>query len=74
MTSVIRVRNIMTFNEKVKYARKQLGMTQAELASALGVSFATVNRWENGQVNPSTLAQKAFKDFCESSFIDFPQE
>ena len=63
----------MTFGEKIKFARKQLSMTQAELASALGVSFATVNRWENGQVNPSTLAQKAIKDFCESSFIVFPQ-
>ena len=35
----------MTFGEKIKFARKQLSMTQAELASALGVSFATVNRW-----------------------------
>ena len=49
----------MTFGEMVKYARKQLSMTQTELAKALGVSFATVNRWENGQVNPSSLAQKA---------------
>nr|WP_269765710.1 helix-turn-helix transcriptional regulator [Eggerthella lenta] len=49
-------------------------MTQTELAKALGVSFATVNRWENGQVNPSSLAQKAFEDFCESSFISFPRE
>ena len=39
----------MTFGEMVKYARKQLSMTQTELAKALGVSFATVNRWENGQ-------------------------
>ena len=74
MTSVIRVRNIMTFNEKVKYARKQLGMTQAELASALGVSFATVNRWENGQVNPSTLAPTAFLALGESSLIEFTTE
>ena len=68
------VRAIMTFGEMVKYARKQLSMTQTELAKALGVSFATVNRWENGQVNPSSLAQKAFEDFCESSFISFPRE
>lgn len=65
------VRAIMTFGEMVKYARKQLSMTQTELAKALGVSFATVNRWENGQVNPSSLAQKAFEDFCESSFLAF---
>jgi len=63
----------MTFGEKVRYARKKLGMNQVEFASALGVSFVTVNRWENGQVNPSSLAQKAFKEFCESSFIDFPR-
>ena len=68
------VRAIMTFGEMVKYARKQLSMTQTELAKALGVCFATVNRWENGQVNPSSLAQKAFEDFCESSFISFPRE
>lgn len=63
----------MTFGEKVKMVRKRLGLTQAELASALGVSFATVNRWENGQANPSALAQIAFKDFCDSSFIDLPR-
>ena len=68
------VRAIMTFGEMVKYARKQLSMTQTERAKALGGSFATVNRWENGQVNPSSLAQKAFEDFCESSFISFPRE
>lgn len=61
----------MLFSEKVKLARKKLNMTQAELASALGVSFATINRWENNQVTPSSLAQKAFEDFCESNFIDF---
>ena len=68
------VRAIMTFGEMVKYARKQLSMTQTELAKALGVSFATVNRWENGQVNPSSLAQKAFEVSCESSFISFPRD
>ena len=68
------VRAIMTFGEMVKYARKQLSMTQTELAKALGVSFATVNRWENGQVNPSSLAKTAFEDFCERSFISFPRE
>ncbi len=61
----------MLFSEKVKLARKIINMTQAELASALGVSFATINRWENNQVTPSPLAQKAFEDFCESNFIDF---
>lgn len=64
----------MNFAEKVRAVRNQLGMTQTELAEALGVSFATINRWENSRVNPSALAQGAFKDFCESSFIELFQK
>lgn len=73
ITFAIWLRCIMTFGERVKTVRKKLGLTQKELAVALGVSFATVNRWENGQVNPSALAQRAFKEFCDSSFIDLPR-
>lgn len=74
ITYVISRRTRMTFNQKVKYVRKKLGYTQAEFAKALGVSFATVNRWENGQVFPSALALRSFRDFCEDSFIDFSNE
>ena len=45
------------FSEQVKAVRKALNLSQEELAHALGVSFATVNRWENGKTNPSKLAQ-----------------
>jgi len=38
--------------EEIKTTRKQLGLTQRELASALGVAYATVNRWENSQTRP----------------------
>lgn len=62
----------MTFGKEVKTVRKELSLTQREMAAALGVSYATVNRWENGQVNPSALAQIAFRDFCDSSFIELP--
>lgn len=60
----------MTFPEMVKYVRKQLNMSQNQLAQALNVSYATINRWENDKVTPSNLAQKSFYDFCESNFID----
>jgi len=53
------------FPELVKEVRRQLGLTQGELAHALGVSFATVNRWENGKTKPSKLAQRQFKTFCD---------
>lgn len=54
----------MTFADKVKILRGKLQITQEDLAHELGVSFATINRWENGTYNPSRLAQKAFNDFC----------
>lgn len=52
------------FPETVKEVRRQLALSQEELAHALGVSFATVNRWENGRTAPSKLAQRQFELFC----------
>ena len=40
-------------------------MSQEELAYALGVSFATINRWENGKTSPSRLARNHLKMFCD---------
>lgn len=54
----------MEFKNKVKYVRTKLGISQQELADALGISFSTINRWENGRVVPSKLAMKSFSNFC----------
>lgn len=59
----------MEFSEFVKKVRKNLNLSQSQLADALGVSFSTVNRWENNKVTPSKLAMKSFYDFCENNFI-----
>ncbi len=37
----------MKYSEKLLRIRVALSMSQEELAKELGVSFATVNRWEN---------------------------
>ena len=58
------------FGEIVKIVRSKLNITQKQLADALNVSFATVNRWENNQVKPSNLAITQFIDFCENNFIN----
>ena len=60
----------MTFAESIKKVRVQLNLTQEELAHKLGVSFATVNRWENGSYNPSRLAKITFANFCKDNNID----
>lgn len=41
---------------RIKRLRAELGLTQVRLAELMGVSFASVNRWENGQSRPSPLA------------------
>jgi ribosome-binding protein aMBF1 (putative translation factor) len=49
----------------VKEVRRQLAISQEDLARELGVSYATVNRWENGQAKPSKLARTQLEAFCE---------
>lgn len=60
----------MEFAQQVKYVRGQLKLSQKQLADALNVSFATINRWENAKVTPSNLARRTFYEFCESNFIE----
>jgi len=43
---------------EIRALRKQLDLTQEEFAHEIGVTFATVNRWENGKSKPSRLALK----------------
>ena len=53
--------SIKNIAEELKKLRQQQGWSQEELARNLGVSFATVNRWENGKTKPSRLAQEKIK-------------
>jgi len=53
------------FAVMVKEVRQQLGLSQEELAHELGVSFSTINRWENSKTVPFKLARRQFEAFCE---------
>jgi len=46
----------------VRELRKLLGLTQEKMAARLGVTFPTINRWENGRAKPSPLAIKQIED------------
>ncbi len=52
------------FPALVKNVRAQLKYSQEDLARELGVSFATVNRWENGHTEPSKMARTVITAFC----------
>lgn len=61
----------MEFKEKLIYVRALLNLTQSELAKELGVSFETINRWENGKFTPSKKAQISFDIFCKKNNVQF---
>ncbi len=44
------------YSSRIRDLREKLGLTQIELSERLGVSFASVNRWENGKSRPTSLA------------------
>ena len=60
----------MSFEEMVKNVRKQLSISQEQLARELNVSFSTVNRWENGRSRPSPMAKELFFSFCKRENVD----
>lgn len=53
--------------------RKLLGVSQKEFAEMVGVSFATVNRWENGRSNPSRAVQLRIYEVCKENGVDLKE-
>ena len=45
----------------IKELRFRLGMTQEQFAMELGVTVASVRRWENNKATPSPLAMKVME-------------
>ncbi len=42
----------------VRETRQRLNLSQGKFAAKLGVSFQSVNRWENGRTKPLPIALK----------------
>ena len=49
--------------DRLRELRARLELSQEQLARILGVSFATVNRWETGRTRMSARAQRALAEF-----------
>ena len=61
----------MEFGQQIKQVRLKLHLSQADFAKILGVSFTTINRYENGKSNPSYRALRAFEQLCKDRNISF---
>ena len=50
----------------IRELRKRTGLTQEKFAAKLGVTFPTINRWENGRAKPSPLAAQRIEELLRS--------
>ncbi|MDX9745006.1 MAG: helix-turn-helix transcriptional regulator [Syntrophales bacterium] len=50
----------------VRELRKLTGLTQEKFAARLGVTFPTINRWENNRARPSPLAMEKIENLLLS--------
>ena len=63
----------MKSSDIIKDIRSRLNLSQTEFAEKLGVSFATLNRWEKGHHEPSKIALGNIKRICADNDIDYTQ-
>ena len=59
-----------TISTTLRTIRANLDLTQEQLAERLGVSFATVNRWEGGSVMPQKAAREAIAALAAEAGVD----
>lgn len=53
---------VLPVSSRVQRLRKRLGWTQQKLADRLGVTQATVNRWERGHKEPKPFTLQRFEE------------
>ena len=59
----------MNYAKAIKELRERMLLSQEEFAKKLGVSFATVNRWENGHHEPTYKARRKIKLLCKKFHV-----
>ena len=57
----------LLLNENIRIYRKKMSLTQEQLAEAMGVSVATVSKWENGSISPDVEMLAELADFFQIS-------
>ena len=59
----------MNYKKLVKQIREKLIITQGDLAELLGVSFASINRWETGKHEPTIKTKRKIVELCKINNI-----
>ena len=67
MSNLVKIQSVGPI---LRAIRAILDLTQVQLAERLGVSFATVNRWEGGTTMPQKAARLAILDLAQEAGVD----
>lgn len=57
------------YQKMIVSLRNKLILSQEEFAKLLGVSFASVNRWERGHHEPTIKVKRKIVELCEKQGI-----
>ena len=64
----------MTFADAILKLRSERRLSQTQLAKELGVSYTSVNRWENGRSLPTQMMLLVIRSYCEEHHLEFSCE
>ena len=62
--------NYQNISTTLRSIRANLDLTQEQLAERLGVSFASINRWEGGMTRPQKAAREAIAALAAEAGVD----
>lgn len=64
----------MDLGKKIRAHRDELGLTQAELADKLGLTYSSVSQWESGRATPRTPILRQLADLFDTTVADLMGE
>lgn len=60
----------MNWAKNIKKLRDKMLVTQTELSTILGVSYVSINRWENGVHDPTMKAKRKLMELFKKYKIN----
>lgn len=64
----------MDLGKKIRAHRDELGLTQAELAEKLGLTYSSVSQWESGRATPRTPILRQLAELFDTTVADLMGE
>ena len=63
----------MNWAKNIKKLREKMLVTQTEFSTILGVSYVSINRWENGVYDPTMKAKRKLMELFKKFKINMEE-